>query len=310
MFLRRKMENNKKFKSGFVSIIGRTNVGKSTLMNRLIGEKIAIMSNRPQTTRNKITCVLTKEDYQIVFLDTPGVHKPKNELSKRMIKTVENSLNEVDVVLFLVEPDGKVGPGDKYIVEMIKKVKTPVFLLINKVDMVQRREDILKVIMQYKDLYDFAEIIPISALEGSNEEVLLEQIVARFEEGPMYYDESTITDQPEKQIVAELIREKALKNLKEEIPHGMAVVIESMKTRKDSDIIDIQAVIYCERKAHKPIILGKQGDMIKKIGSTARYEIERLLGSQIYLDLWVKVKQDWRNSEILLKNFGYDKEQR
>jgi len=193
---------------------------------------------------------------------------------------------------------------------MIKKVKTPVFLLINKVDMVQRREDILKVIMQYKDLYDFAEIIPISALEGSNEEVLLEQIVARFEEGPMYYDESTITDQPEKQIVAELIREKALKNLKEEIPHGMAVVIESMKTRKDSDIIDIQAVIYCERKAHKPIILGKQGDMIKKIGSTARYEIERLLGSQIYLDLWVKVKQDWRNSEILLKNFGYDKEQR
>lgn len=295
----------KKFYSGFVSLVGKPNVGKSTLMNCLIGEKIAIISNKPQTTRNKITSILTKEDYQAVFIDTPGIHKPKSKLGHYMVKSAETSLNEVDVVLMLVEPSEKVWEMDSYVIEKLKNVKTPVVLVINKVDTVEK-ETLLKVIDVYRGFYNFAEIVPVSALKGENTDTLLQVIKKYLPEGPQYFPADMVTDQPERQIASEIIREKALRLLQDEIPHGIAVEITSMKKRQDKNLVDVQATIYCERDSHKGIIIGKQGSMLKRIGTYARQDIENLLGSPINLQLWVKVKKDWRDSDFLLKNFGYD----
>ena len=290
------------FKSGFATLIGRPNVGKSTLMNYLIGQKIAITSNKPQTTRNRIQTVLTMQEGQIIFVDTPGIHKAKNRLGEYMVNVAERTFNEVDVVLWLVEPTTFIGAGEKHIADQLRKVKTPVILVINKVDMV-KKEEILPSIAAYRDLYDFAEIVPVSARSGENTDELLKVILKYLPYGPQFYDEDTVTDQPERQIVAELIREKALHCLDEEIPHGIAVTIEHMK--KNRKVMHIDATIICERDSHKGIIIGKQGNMLKKIGSTARYEIEKMLGCQVNLKLWVKVKKDWRDSEYLMKNFGY-----
>lgn len=293
------------YKSGFVTLIGRPNVGKSTLMNYLIGQKIAITSNKPQTTRNRIQTVLTTEEGQIVFVDTPGIHKAKNKLGEYMVNVAERTLNEVDVVLWLVEPTTFIGAGEKHIAEQLGKVKTPVILVINKVDMV-KKEEILTFIDAYRKIYDFAEIVPVSARNGDNTDELIKVILKYLPYGPQFYDEETITDQPERQIVSELIREKALHCLNDEIPHGIAVAIDSMKYRRK--IVDIDATIICERDSHKGIIIGKQGAMLKKIGSTARFEIERMLECKVNLQLWVKVKKDWRDSDFLIKNFGYTKE--
>ncbi len=299
---------NNHFCSGFISLIGRPNVGKSTLMNSLIGEKIAIISSKPQTTRNKIQSILTEGDFQAIFIDTPGIHKPKSKLGNYMVKSAETTLNEVDIVLYLIEPFEKIKESDLSIIKKLENVYTPVFLIINKIDRVCP-EEILKVIDNYKSMYNFSEIIPISALKGKNRDELLKCIKKYLPEGPQFFPSDMITDQPERQIVSEIIREKSLKLLQDEIPHGIAVEVSSMKPRKDKDIIDIQATIYCERDSHKGIIIGKQGSMLKKIGSNARYEIERLLGSPINLQIWIKVKKDWRDSDFLLKNFGYDQKQ-
>ena len=296
----------KKFYSGFVSLVGRPNVGKSTLMNCLIGEKIAITSHKPQTTRNKITSILTREDFQCVFLDTPGIHKPKHKLGEYMVRSAENTFNEVDLVLMLIEPTEKIVELDRYVIERLKNVKTPVVLVINKIDTVEK-ENLLAVIRAYSMLYDFAEVVPISAMKGQNTDSLLEVIRKYLPEGPQYFPGDMVTDQPERQIAAEIIREKALYLLQDEIPHGIAVEIMSMKKRPDQNLVDVEATIYCERDSHKGIIIGKQGSMLKRIGSTARYDMQRLLGSPIYLQIWVKVKKDWRDSDFLLKNFGYDK---
>ena len=296
---------NKKFHSGFVSLIGRPNVGKSTLMNLLIGEKISIISSKPQTTINKIQTILTTDTMQVIFVDTPGIHKSKSKLGDYMVKSAETSLNDVDIVLYLIEPYEKIKDSDKAILERLKKVETPVFLVINKIDTIDKPE-LLKVIENYSKEYNFAEIIPLSALKGKNQETLLENIEKYLPEGPKYFPEDMITDQPEKQIVSEIIREKALYLLQDEIPHGIAVEITSMKHRKDKDIMDIEATIYCERDSHKGIIIGKQGSMLKKIGSNARRDIQRFLSSQINLQIWIKVKKDWRDSDFLLRNFGYD----
>ena len=293
------------YKSGFVTLIGRPNVGKSTLMNHLIGQKIAITSNKPQTTRNRIQTVLTREQGQIVFVDTPGIHKAKNKLGEYMVNVAERTLNEVDVVLWLVEPSTFIGAGEKHIAEQLKKVNTPVILVINKLDMV-KKEDVFSFIDAYRNLYDFAEIVPVSARNGDNTEELIQVVFKYLPYGPQFYDEDTVTDQPERQIVAELIREKALHCLNDEIPHGIAVAIDKMRYRKK--IVDIDATIICERDSHKGIIIGKQGAMLKKIGSTARFEIERILDMKVNLQLWVKVKKDWRDSDFLIKNFGYTKE--
>ena len=295
------------FKSGFVTLIGRPNVGKSTLMNQLIGQKIAITSNKPQTTRNRIQTVLTTEEGQIVFVDTPGIHKAKNKLGEYMVNVAERALNEVDVVLWLVEPSTFIGAGEKHIIEQLKRVKTPVILVINKIDMV-KREEVLLFIDAYRKEYDFAEIVPVSARNGDNTDELVKVILKYLPYGPQFYDEDTVTDQPERQIVAELIREKALRSLNEEVPHGIAVSIDQMKAR-NSRLIDIDATIICERDSHKGIIIGKQGAMLKKIGSQARPEIEDMLGKKVNLKLWVKVKKDWRDSDFLIKNFGYDKKE-
>ena len=294
------------FKSGFVTLIGRPNVGKSTLMNHLIGQKIAITSNKPQTTRNRIQTVLTMEEGQIVFVDTPGIHKAKNKLGEYMVNVAQQTLNDVDVVLWLVEPTTFIGAGEQHIAKQLGRGNTPVILVINKIDSV-KKEEILTAISAYKDIYDFAEIVPVSARSGENTEELLKVIMKYLPYGPQFYSEDTITDQPERQIVAELIREKALHCLQEEIPHGIAVAIDQMK--KKNKVMHIDATIICERDSHKGIIIGKQGSMLKKIGSTARYEIEKMLDTQVNLKLWVKVKKDWRDSEFLMKNFGYREEE-
>lgn len=294
------------FKSGFVTLIGRPNVGKSTLMNHLIGQKIAITSDKPQTTRNRIQTVYTQEDGQIIFLDTPGIHKAKNKLGEYMVSIAERTMKEVDVILWLVEPSTFIGAGERHIAEQLTKVKTPVILVINKVDTV-KKEEILRFIQAYKDIYPFAEIVPVSALKGENTKELIKTVFSYLSQGPMYYDEDTITDQPEKQITAELIREKALKLLSDEIPHGIAVAIDSMKEREDGSMIDIDATIVCERDSHKGIIIGKKGDKLKQIGMQSRREIENLLDMKVNLKLWVKVKKDWRDSDFLIKNYGYDK---
>ena len=300
------MDNNN-YKSGFVTLIGRPNVGKSTLMNKIIGQKIAITSKKPQTTRNKIQTVYSCEKGQLIFVDTPGIHKAKNKLGEYMVTMAKRSIDEVDAVLWLVEPSTFIGEGEKKIAEKLAKVKVPVILVINKVDMVKNKEDILTYIAAYKDLVDFAEIVPVSATKGTGVDDLIEAIFKYMPYGPQFYDEDTITDQPMKQIVAEIIREKALHALDEEVPHGIAVVIDRMKERKDGGIYDIDATIICERDSHKGIVIGKGGAMLKKIGSNARFEIERLIEAKANLKLWVKVKKEWRDSDFLLKNFGYDK---
>ncbi|MCI5849072.1 MAG: GTPase Era [Lachnospiraceae bacterium] len=296
------MENN--YKSGFAALIGRPNVGKSTLMNRLIGQKIAITSNKPQTTRNRIQTVYTDEEGQIIFLDTPGIHKAKNKLGEYMVSVAESTLRDVDVILWLVEASDYIGAGEQHIAECLRKVDTPVILVINKIDKV-KKEEILGFIDAYKDICDFAEIIPLSALKGENTENLIPLIFKYMEDGPQYYDEDTVTDQPERQIAAELIREKALRKLDDEIPHGIAVAIDIMKERPRGNIMDIDATIICERDSHKGIIIGKQGSMLKAIGTDARKDIEAMLGMKVNLKLWVKVKKNWRDSDFLIKNFGY-----
>lgn len=296
-------ERYKKFKAGFATLIGRPNVGKSTLMNALIGQKIAITSKKPQTTRNRIQTVYTCEEGQIVFLDTPGIHKAKNKLGNYMVNVAERTMSDVDVILWLVEPTDYIGVGEQHIIEQLKKTKTPVILVINKIDTVQK-ELILTYIDAYRKQLDFAEIVPVSALKKDGMEVLIECIMKYLPYGVPFYDEETVTDQPTRQIVAELIREKALRCLDEEIPHGIAVTVEMMKFRKR--IVDIEATIICERDSHKGIIIGRQGSMLKKIGSMARPDIEELVECQVNLKLWVKVKKDWRDSDYLLKNFGYN----
>lgn len=293
------------FKSGFATLIGRPNVGKSTLMNALIGQKIAITSNRPQTTRNRIRTVYTSKEGQIVFLDTPGIHKAKNKLGDYMVEAAEGTLSEVDVILWLVEPSDYIGAGERHIIEVLKNIKTPVILVINKIDTV-KKELLLGYIDAYRKELDFAEIVPVSALKKDGMEILLSCIFKYLPYGEPFYDEDTVTDQPVRQIAAELIREKALRCLEEEIPHGIAVTIEQMKFKKK--IVDIEATIVCEKESHKGIIIGKQGSMLKKIGSLARRDIENLVERQVNLKLWVRVKKDWRDSDYLLKNFGYNPE--
>ncbi|MDF2486297.1 MAG: GTP-binding protein Era [Herbinix sp.] len=302
-----------KYKSGFVTLIGRPNVGKSTLMNKLIGQKIAITSHKPQTTRNRIQTVYTDERGQIIFLDTPGIHKAKNKLGEYMVNVAERTMSEVDVILWLVEPSTFIGAGEQHIAEQLNKVKTPVILVINKIDMV-KKEEILAFIAAYKDICNFSEIIPVSALKGENTSVLLEVLYKYMPEGPMYFDEDTVTDQPERQIVSELIREKALRLLDDEIPHGIAVSIDSMKERPQGKgtsqgMMDIEATIVCERDSHKGMIIGKGGSMLKQIGTQARREIENLLDCKVNLQLWVKVKKDWRDSDFLMKNYGYGRDE-
>ncbi len=296
------------YKSGFAAIIGRPNVGKSTLMNRLIGQKIAITSKKPQTTRNRIQTVYTCEQGQIIFQDTPGIHKAKNKLGEYMVNVAQKTLEDVDVILWLVEASTYIGPGEKYIAEQLEKTKKPVILVINKVDTI-KKEEILAVIDAYRKLYDFREIVPTSALRGQNMEDLIDTIFRYLPEGPQFYDEDTVTDQPQRQIVAEIIREKALHALDEEIPHGIAVTIERMRERKRGNICDIEATIICERDSHKGIIIGKQGAMLKKIGTNARYEIEQMLEERVNLKIWVKVRKDWRDNDIQMKNFGYNKKE-
>ncbi len=293
---------NKPYKSGFVTLIGRPNVGKSTLMNHLIGQKIAITSNKPQTTRNRIRTVLTTEEGQIVFVDTPGIHKSKNKLGDYMVHVAEHTLEEVDVILWLVEPTNFIGAGERHIIEELKKVKIPVILVINKTDTV-KKEAVYSFIDTYRQELEFAEIVPVSALKGDNTDELVRCIFQYLPRGHAFFDEDTVTDQPMRQIVAELIREKALRLLEEEVPHGVAVSIESMK--ETGKICHINAAIVCERDSHKGIIIGKGGQMLKKIGMAARREIEEMLEMQVNLKLFVKVKKDWRDNEYLLKNFGY-----
>lgn len=300
------MDNRTKkgFKSGFVSIVGRPNVGKSTLLNHIVGQKIAIMSNKPQTTRNKITAVYTTEQGQVIFLDTPGIHKPKSKLGDYMVAVAENTLNEVDLVLFVIDATEKRGPGDEYIIERLKQVKTPVFLVINKIDKVHP-EELLPIIDDYRKLYDFKQIIPISALEGNNTGPLIQAIFDEMEEGPMYYPPDQVTDHPERFIVAELIREKVLHLTREEVPHSIAVTVEEMKRGENGKTLYIYAAIYVERDSQKGILIGERGQMLKEIGRRARLDIERLMGDKVYLELWVKVKKDWRNQERMLRNFGF-----
>ncbi len=293
-----------KYKSGFVTIIGRPNVGKSTLLNYIIGEKMAIVSNKPQTTRNKIQCIYTGDDFQIIFIDTPGIHKPKNKLGEYMVNVSKDTLAEVDAILWLVDESTEIGPGDKFIFEELKNIKTDKILVINKIDKLKSEEiEIIK--NNYKELGIFKEIIPLSAATGKGVNSLIKALLKLLPKGPQYFPSDMITDQPERQIVAEIIREKALNYLEEEVPHGIAVGIESMKQREDKDIIDVSATIYCERESHKGIIIGKNGRKLKGIGKSARQDIEALLGSQIYLELWVKVEKNWREKEKLIKYFGY-----
>ena len=293
------------FKSGFVSIVGRPNVGKSTLMNNVVGEKIAIMSDKPQTTRNTIQAVYTDEDCQIVFLDTPGIHKPKNKLGEFMVKSATDAFKNVDLVLFVVDDSKKIGPGDRKIIEDLKGIKTPVILVLNKIDKLEEAE-LFELMHLYSKEEVFKEIVPISALKGRNVNELLKVIGKYLEEGPKYFPDYMITDQPERVLVSELIREKVLHYLNDEVPHGVAVEVERMKSRNDKDIVDISAVIYCERDSHKGIIIGKNGRKLKGIGKSARADIELLLGSQANLQLWVKVKENWRNLQNYISDFGYN----
>ncbi len=299
--------NKTGYKSGFVAIIGRPNVGKSTLMNQIVGQKIAIMSDKPQTTRNKIRAVYTDSKGQIIFIDTPGVHKPKSKLGEFMNVTVENTLKEVDLILFLVDASEKLGPGDRFIIEKLEKVKTPVYLIINKIDKVHP-DQLLPFIDEYRGLYPFKEIIPVSALQGNNINTLMDQMLKLLPDGPQYYPTDQVTDHPERFIMEELIREKVLHLTREEVPHSVAVAIEHLERKEDSNAVYIYAGIYAEKESQKGILVGKQGSMLKEIGKRARRDIERLLGTRIYLELRVKVKKDWRNQDRLLRDFGFQQE--
>lgn len=294
------------FKSGFVTIIGRPNVGKSTLANAILGEKIAIMSDKPQTTRNRINAIYTDNDCQIVFIDTPGLHKPKTKLGDFMVTSALDTLKEVDAVVFMVDDSDRIGPGDEFILEQLKGIKTPVILAINKVDLISP-ERYVKIVENYKPYPFIKEVISLSALNNKNTEILMGMIKKFLSEGPMYYPGDILTDQPEKAVVAEIIREKLLHYLDDEIPHGVAVEIDSFKERKNQEMIDIRATIICERDSHKGIIIGKNGRKLKGIGKSAREDIEKLLGVKVFLELWVKVRPGWRDSDTLLKNFGYKK---
>jgi len=298
--------NSQTYRSGFVTIVGRPNVGKSTLLNQLVGQKIAIMSDKPQTTRNTIQAVYTKEDAQIVFIDTPGIHKPKSKLGDYMVQTATATLNEVDLILFLIDVSESLGAGDRYIMKQFERVDTPVFCIMNKIDLIHP-EKLLEVISRYREIYDFAEFIPVSAKLGNNVSTLVEQIIERLPEGPQYYPDDQITDHPEQFIIAEMIREKLLHATFEEVPHSIAVQIEQMQV-EDNGVVHIGAVIYVERDSQKGIIIGKRGAMLKEIGRLARQDIEALLGSRIFLELWVKVKKDWRNQELVLRDLGFRKE--
>jgi GTPase len=297
-------QGNQSHRSGFISIIGRPNVGKSTFLNRVIGQKIAIMSDKPQTTRNKVQGVLTLEDSQLIFIDTPGIHKPKHRLGDFMMKVAQNTLKEVDLILFMVNAQEGYGRGEEFIVEKLQNVKTPVFLVINKIDLIHP-DKLLEFIDSYKEKFNFAEIVPISALEGNNIEKLLEQIKEKMPEGPQFYPADQVTDHPERFIVSELIREKALHLTREEIPHSTAVVIEKMERQPEKDMVHVMATIIVERDSQKGIIIGKQGSMLKEIGKRSRLDIENLLGSKVFLELWVKVQKDWRNKASQLRDFGF-----
>ncbi|HLR03854.1 MAG TPA: GTPase Era [Virgibacillus sp.] len=295
------------YKSGFIAIIGRPNVGKSTFLNRVIGQKIAIMSDKAQTTRNKIQGVLTDEESQLIFIDTPGIHKPKHRLGDFMVKTAESTLNEVDMIMFMINAEEGYGKGDQYIIDRLQKVKNrPVFLVINKIDLIHP-DDIFPLIEQYKNMYDFNEVIPVSSLQGNNVNHLLEILKDNLPNGPKYYPDDQVTDHPERFIISELIREKVLRLTKEEIPHSVTVIIENIKSRENG-LLFIQAVVITERKSQKGILIGKQGHMLKEIGKQAREDIQQLLGSKVYLELWVKVQKDWRNRINILQEYGYKQE--
>jgi GTP-binding protein Era len=300
--------SSKGYKSGFISIIGRPNVGKSTFLNRVIGQKIAIMSDKAQTTRNKIQGVLTVNDAQMIFIDTPGIHKPKHKLGDFMMKVAVNTLKEVDLILFMVNAEEGFGRGEEFILEKFQSVNTPIFLVINKIDQIHP-DNLLPIIESYKEKYDFKEIVPISALEGNNVERLLDQIKSFLPEGPQYYPADQVTDHPERFIITELIREKALHLTREEIPHSLAVVLDKMERREDKDIINVMATVIVERDSQKGIIIGKQGGMLKEIGKRARADIENLLGSKVYLELWVKVQKDWRNKMSQLRDYGFNEDE-
>lgn len=297
---------NNNYKSGFVALIGRPNVGKSTLMNQIIGQKIAITSNKPQTTRNKIQTVYTSDKGQIVFLDTPGIHKAKNKLGNYMVGVAEKTLKEVDAIVWLVEPTDYIGAGEQHIAKQLKNINVPVILVINKIDALSDKTELLRFIDNYRKIHDFDEIIPASALKGDNTDTVVDMIFKYLPYGPQYYDEDTITDQPMKQIVSELIREKALKCLSDEIPHGIAVAVDKMHYRKNGKIVDIDATIVCERDSHKGIIIGKGGNQLKKIGTAARNDLEEFFGCKVALKIWVKVKEDWRNSVGAIHSLGLD----
>ena len=291
-----------KHRSGFIAVVGRPNVGKSTLINSLIGQKIAIMSDKPQTTRSRILCILTQEDAQVIFLDTPGVHKPKHKLGSHMAKATEGALHGVDVVVFVVDATEKMGAGEQYILKQLEKVRVPVLLAVNKIDLL-RREETLPIIASYAKTYDFAGIVPISARAEENLAGLLDEIKKHLPEGPRYYPEDMVTDQPERLIIAELVREKALELTRDEIPHAVAVDIEEITTRAKGDVY-VRAVIYVERESQKGIVIGARGALLRTIGARARADIETLLGAKVYLDLWVKTRRDWRNRESALREFG------
>ncbi|MEV5112829.1 GTPase Era [Peribacillus frigoritolerans] len=295
----------KGYKSGFISIIGRPNVGKSTFLNRVIGQKIAIMSDKPQTTRNKVQGVLTQNDSQMIFIDTPGIHKPKHKLGDFMMKVATNTLKEVDLILFMINATEGYGRGDEFIIEKLQSVKTPVFLVVNKID-AMHPDDLLPIIEKYQQLYPFAAVVPISALEGNNVDTLLEQIKEHLPEGPQFYPADQVTDHPERFIISELVREKVLHLTREEIPHSVAVVIDSIKKMENSDTINVMATIVVERDSQKGIVIGKQGKMLKEVGSRARVDIENLLGSKVFLELWVKVQKDWRNKASQLRDYGFN----
>ena len=294
-----------KFRSGFISIVGRPNVGKSTLMNTLIGEKIAIISNKPQTTRNRIQCVLTRKDYQIVFVDTPGIHKPKNKLGEYMVKAAQDSISDMEAVLFVIDIADGIGPGDRMIAEWLKQTSAPVIMAANKID-AANKEKARAQLEEFKEAGNFKDVVEVSALAGTNIDVLERKLASLLPEGPKYYPDDMITDQPERIILAEIIREKALNLLKEEVPHGIGVEIERIHDREDKNLTEVMASIICEKSSHKGIIIGKGGRMLKSIGSQARVDMERFLGIKVYLELFVKVKDDWRNDINTMRNLGYD----
>ncbi|TCP32350.1 GTP-binding protein Era [Scopulibacillus darangshiensis] len=295
------------FKSGFVALIGRPNVGKSTLLNQVLGQKVAIMSDKAQTTRNKIRGVYTSDEAQIVFIDTPGIHKPKHKLGQYMTRIAQKTLNEVDLVIFMVDVEQGYGKGDQYIIDMLERAKTPVFLIMNKIDKIHP-EELLPLIDMYRNKYTFDEIVPISALEGNNVNTLLQQVSSYLEEGPKFYPDDQVTDHPERFIVSELIREKILHLTREEVPHSIAIEIDEMSYKKDRDVVYIQAAVIVERASQKGIIIGKSGGMLKKVGSLARQDIEALLGSKVFLELWVKVQKNWRDKESQLRDYGFNEE--